>query len=86
MFGATLILVLKGGDHVGHNLGLLGHYFIGYDVSAPGVFVGLFYGFLSGFMLGFLFAALRNTLIALYAAGIRARQELTSLDDFLDHM
>lgn len=86
MFGATLILVLKGGDNVGSNLGLLSQYFVGYDVTAPGAVLGLLYGFLTGFLLGFFFAALRNTLIVLYAAGIRAKQELTSLDDFLDHM
>jgi hypothetical protein len=87
LFGATIILVLKGGDQpVGPRLALLGQYFIGYRVTAAGSFIGLFYGFLSGFLLGFLFAVVRNTTLLLYAVGARAKQELTSLDDFLDHM
>ena len=42
LFVATNILVIKGGETVGQHLGLLGHYFPGYDVtftkSAPSIF------------------------------------------------
>ena len=87
LFSATIFLILKGGDQpIGPNLALLSHFFPGYRVTVAGAFIGLLYGFLSGFTLGFLFAALRNTIIILYAASVRAKQELTSLDDFLDHM
>ena len=87
VFAATMILILKGGDQpVGPTLALLGQFFLGYRVTIAGAFVGLLYGFFSGFALGYLFAALRNAFIVLYAASVRAKQELTSLDDFLDHM
>lgn len=87
VFSATIILIVKGGAQpVGPTLSLLGQYYMGYTVTVPGAFVGLFYGFISGFVLGFLFAGLRNGLLTLYAAGVRAKQELRSLDDFLDHM
>jgi hypothetical protein len=87
IFSATMILVLKGGDGpIGPTLSLLGQFYIGYTVTAAGSLIGLFYGFLTGFLLGFLFAVVRNATLLLYAVGARAKQELTSLDDFLDHM
>jgi hypothetical protein len=87
VFCATIILILKGGPQpVGPTLSLLGQYYMGYTVTVPGAFVGLLYGFLTGFVLGFLFAGLRNAFLTLYAASVRAKQELRSLDDFLDHM
>ena len=71
---------------VGPNLGLLVNYFPGYAVTATGAFVGLFHGLLYGSVLGFGFAAVRNGLIFVYMATIRARAERRSLDDFLDHL
>ena len=86
VFLATMILVVRGGEIVGPNLGLLANYFPGYTVTSTGAFVGLFYGFVFGSALGFFFAALRNGLIFVYMAMIRARAERRSLDDFLDHL
>jgi hypothetical protein len=48
LFIATNWLVLKGGEHVGQNLQLLGQYFIGYRVSFGGSLIGFVYGFAVG--------------------------------------
>ncbi len=85
LFSATMILAVRGGETVGPNLGLLVNYFPGYTVTPTGALVGLFHGFLLGSVLGFGFAALRNGLIFVYMATIRARAEHRSLDGFLDH-
>ncbi len=37
VFAATLILVIKGGNQVGPNLGLLSQYFIGYGLTDTNV-------------------------------------------------
>ena len=84
VFAVTIFLIIKGGNHIGPNLALLGQYFIGYTVSVQGAFVGLFYSFVSGFILGFLTAVLRNSFMALYVRIVRARAELSRLHDFLD--
>jgi hypothetical protein len=55
-------------------------------VTWAGAFVGLFYGCLLGFILGFLVALFRNLVVAVYTRTIRARAELSSLTDFLDHL
>jgi hypothetical protein len=52
LFIATNWLVLKGGEHVGQNLQLLGQYFIGYRVSFGGSLIGLVYGFAVGSICG----------------------------------
>lgn len=85
VFLCTAILIAKGGEPIGPNLALLGQYFVGYTVTPVGAFIGLVYGALLGFFLGYLGAALRNGFIAVYTAGVRARQELPSLRSFLDH-
>lgn len=48
--GATIWLLLKGGDPVGPHLSLLGEFFIGYRVTWAGSLVGFGYGFLTGFL------------------------------------
>jgi hypothetical protein len=60
IFVATNWLVLKGGDVVGPHLGLLGQFFIGYEVSFAGSLIGFAYGFAAGFLLGYLVARLYN--------------------------
>ena len=60
IFVATNWLVLKGGDVVGPHLGLLGQFFIGYEVSFGGSLIGFAYGFATGFSLGYLVARLYN--------------------------
>ena len=66
LFLLTLALVLKGGDVIGPNLQLLGHYLPGYTVTASGSLLGLIYGFGGGFACGWLFAFLRNTTMFIY--------------------
>jgi hypothetical protein len=86
VFTATVLLVVKGGEVVGPNLALLAQYFVGYTVTWAGAFVGLLYGCLLGFILGFLVALFRNLVVAVYTRTIRAKAELSSLTDFLDHL
>jgi hypothetical protein len=60
IFLATNWLLLKGGDPVGPHLALLGQFFIGYEVTFLGSFIGLGYGFVAGFLGGFLTAKIYN--------------------------
>ena len=83
---ATLLLVLKGGDVVGPNLGLLVNYFPGYEVTLLGSLLGLGYGFLSGFILGWGFAFLRNLAVFLYTALIQRRAERLLLRNFFEYV
>lgn len=65
IFIATIWLVIKGGEVVGPHLGLLGQYFIGYEVSWTGSLIGLAYGFAGGFAMGYIVARLYNWLVDL---------------------
>lgn len=85
IFLATNILVFKGGDPIGPNLALLSQYFIGYEVTATGSFIGLFYGFVSGFMLGWLSAFLRNAVVALYLHLLKIKSSMSAVNDFIDN-
>ncbi|MGE5304043.1 MAG: NAD(P)/FAD-dependent oxidoreductase [Alphaproteobacteria bacterium] len=85
LFLATLILVLKGGDVVGPQLGLLSHYFPGYSVTAHGSLLGLFYGFVTGFSGGWGFAFFRNATVFLYAAAVHRRAELYLLRKLFEY-
>ena len=60
LFVATNWLILKGGEHVGPHLALLGQFFIGYRVTFLGSVIGLGYGLVSGFAVGYMIAALHN--------------------------
>jgi hypothetical protein len=84
LFAATLILVAKGGDKIGPNLGLLSQFFKGYTVTLSGSFVGLFYGFVTGFALGWTVAFLRNLLVWVYLQSIRLKARLSALEVFID--
>ncbi|MBA3255736.1 MAG: hypothetical protein H0T64_03685 [Pyrinomonadaceae bacterium] len=85
VLAATVILVIKGGNQVGPNLGLLSQYFIGYSVSLQGSVIGLTYGFISGFIIGWLMAFLRNLFVSAYLHAARLRAGMSSLNDFLDN-
>jgi protoporphyrinogen oxidase len=85
LFLATLVLVLRGGDVVGPNLGLLEQYFFGYSVTLPGSLLGLAYGFLSGFIAGWSFALLRNAAVFFYMAFIHRRAERQLLRQLLEY-
>ena len=65
IFIATIWLVIKGGNVIGPNLALLGHFFIGYHVTFFGSIVGFLYGFVLGFLVGFLIATLYNWIVDL---------------------
>jgi|SRR6185436_8161748 len=81
IFAATAILLLKGGDHIGQNLQLLGQYLPGYSVSWPGSLIGLVDGSVGGFVTGWAIAFLRNSVLATY---IYACAFWTRLNRFLD--
>jgi len=65
VFVATNWLLLRGGDVVGPHLSLLGHFFIGYQVSFIGSLIGFAYGFLTGFFVGYSVAKMYNYIVAL---------------------
>ena len=60
---ATLWLVVRGGPNVGKHLGLLRHYFPGYTVSVPGVFVGFAYAAVVGAVIGWSVAQVYNRVV-----------------------
>jgi hypothetical protein len=63
VFIATNWLVLKGGDVVGPHLGLLGQFFIGYEVSFVGSLIGFAYAFVTGFVIGYFIARIYNCIV-----------------------
>ena len=83
---STVLLVVRGGDVVGPNLGLLSQYFVGYTVSWPGALIGGAYGFGIGFLIGFAFARARNRLIRGYLRHLLRRGERDEVSDLLDHL
>ena len=60
IFVATNWLILRGGQPVGPHLALLGQFFIGYEVTFGGSFIGFAYGFVSGFLGGYTIAKIYN--------------------------
>jgi protoporphyrinogen oxidase len=62
-FLATAILLIKGGEVVGPTLSLLGSYFLGYEVSWPGAFLGLLEAGIGGFGFGWVLASMINRVI-----------------------
>jgi hypothetical protein len=56
LFCATIVLVLRGGPHVGTHLGRLAQVFPGYEVSFRGSLLGFVYAFVVGYALGRLLA------------------------------
>jgi hypothetical protein len=86
LFLATLILVIKGGEVVGPNLGLLENYFPGYTVTLSGSLLGLVYGFITGFLAGWTFAFMRNVAVFLYSAIMQRRAERMLLRKLLEYI
>ena len=74
IFVATVWLVLKGGPVVGPNLALLGHFFIGYDVTWLGSLIGFAYGFLTGFLIGYFVATLYNLIVRISERRLHRQQ------------
>lgn len=65
IFIATNWLLLKGGEVIGPHLALLGHFFIGYDVTFIGSLIGCGYGMVLGFVLGYSVAKMYNWMVDL---------------------
>ena len=86
VWGATTVLIAKGGQVVGPTLALLGQYFVGYTVTARGSVVGALYGFLAGFLLGWITAAIRNAIIAIYVHVVVFRATLAKTQTFMDDL
>lgn len=86
LFAVTLFLVLKGGNVVGPNLGLLNQFLFGYSVTLAGAFVGLAYGFGIGLLGGFGTALLRNMATALYLTRTFHSEERSSLHTFIGYL
>ena len=61
---ATLVLVVRGGDHVGSHLSLL-VYFPGYSVSYAGSLIGFVYAFVLGYAIGRTIVVIYNWLVDL---------------------
>jgi hypothetical protein len=86
LFLATAVLLLKGGPRVGVTLSLLSHYFVGFEVTWTGAFIGLVEGAAGGFTLGFLGASLRNWGMAAYAYLLQRRAEAEANRDLLEKL
>lgn len=84
IFLITNLLIYKGGETVGPNLGLLAQFFPGYRVTFGGSLIGLLYGFASGFALGWLIAVIRNLIIKIYLNIINLRQKMAAVNDYID--
>ena len=65
VFVATNWLVVKGGEVVGPNLGLLGQFFPGYRVTFLGSLIGFAWAFVYGAAAGYFVSSLYNRLAAL---------------------
>jgi hypothetical protein len=63
LFLMTAWLLIKGGEHVGQHLQLLGQYFIGYSVSWKGSVVGFFWGALVGGVIGWAIGNIYNRIV-----------------------
>ena len=75
VFLASVVLLVKGGQPVGPNLSLLGHYLIGFNVSWTGAVVGLCEAGVIGFAFGYLAARLMNACVIGYAHLVRRRAQ-----------
>lgn len=63
LFIATNWLVLKGGEEIGPHLGLLSNFFIWYDVTFFGSFIGAAWAFLCGYVAGLIIGSIYNAVI-----------------------
>ncbi|NIP30867.1 MAG: NAD(P)-binding protein [Candidatus Dadabacteria bacterium] len=86
IFSATLYLVFKGSPEIVKSMLLLNNYFIGYDVSIKGAFIGGGYSFLWGFIFGWLFAYIRNLSLGLVIYNEKRKLENQSLKNLLDYI
>ncbi|MBW8041910.1 MAG: hypothetical protein FVQ85_18185 [Planctomycetes bacterium] len=52
LFAMTAILLIENGPNTGYHLRLLSNYFIGYNVTWKGAFIGFLWAFALGAMIG----------------------------------
>lgn len=68
------------------SLWLLSHYFVGYEETWRGALIGAVWGFGVGFVAGWFVAFVRNLVLATWIFVVRARADLASTRDFIDHI
>lgn len=83
---ATIFLEFKGDQNIVQSMLLLNNYFIGYDISIKGAFIGGGYCFLWGFISGWLFAYIRNLSLGFVIYMEKKKLENQSLKDLLDYI
>ncbi len=86
LFLTTIFLVFKGDQNIVQSMLLLNNYFIGYDISIKGAFIGGGYCFLWGFISGWLFAYIRNLSLGFVIYKEKKKLENQSLKDLLDYI
>jgi protoporphyrinogen oxidase len=86
LFVMTLALVFGGGESIGSYFGLLGQFFIGYEVTPVGSFIGLIWGFAVGFVGGYALAFLRNSVVLFYLSITLGSARRSVLSAFLEHV
>ncbi len=74
LFVASVILLLKGGDHIGPTLALMGQFFPGYRVTWSGALIGLVEGFAVGYAGGWFFATVRNLAVRIAMSAQKAKR------------
>ena len=62
LFLGTIVLVMRGGPHVGPHLGMLSVFLPGYSVTFVGAFIGFAYMFVIGYAVGRLIGLVYNAL------------------------
>ena len=73
---ATVVLLAKGGHHIGPKLSLLSQFFPGYSVTWTGSLIGFLYGLVTGFLFGFSFACSRNISMRLHLGSRKVQRFL----------
>jgi hypothetical protein len=68
------------------SLWLLSHFFVGYEETWRGALIGGAWGFAVGVVAGWFVAFVRNLVLATWIFVVRARAELESTRDFIDHI
>ena len=86
LFLATIVLLIKGGPNIGVTLSLIGQYFLGFEVTWRGAFIGFMEGGIFGFLLGYFLAQLKNWGMVAYASLLRRRLEAQTRQDLLNKL
>ena len=68
------------------HLGILGVYFRGYAVSAPGLAIGVLWAFGVGLVTGWCLAGCRNAVVRTWLRYVQARANLAATRDILDQI